>query len=90
MVEIVLDWVITSTSNSSKGPVCDSEYRKTIVGTNEFFWFAEVCKVQMEGYTGVTDNFGTYKFSEFKITRGPEGLYIFRPVTSSGVWILGD
>lgn len=84
MVEIVLDWVITSTSVNSKSPICDSEYRKTIIGTNEFFRLSEVCKVVMEGYTGVTDNFGTYKFADFKITRGPEGLYIFWPATASG------
>ncbi len=67
MVEIVLDRVITSTSLSSKSPICDSEYRKTIVGTHEFFRFAEACKVVMEGYTGVSDNFGTYKFADFKV-----------------------
>jgi len=39
MVEIVLDWIITSTSYSSKSPICDSEYRKSIVGTHEFFRF---------------------------------------------------
>ena len=44
----------------------------------------------MEGYTGVTDNFGTYKFGEFKISWGPEGLYIFWAATASGQRVLGD
>lgn len=64
-VEVEVERIITSTSLSTTGPVCDSDYRLNIIGTIEYFRLYEVCKVVMESYTGITDNYGAYKFVNF-------------------------
>ena len=50
----------------------------------------EVCKVVLENHSKLTDNFGAANFSDFKVTRGPEGLYTFKMVTNSFEQIESD
>lgn len=44
----------------------------------------------MEGYTGITDNFGTYNFNDFIVTWGPEGLYAFQVYTTTGAYVYSE
>jgi len=89
-VEVDVFRIITDTSSTSTRPICDSDYRKTILGTREFFRLDVVCKAVLSGYTGVTDNFGTYNFDSFTVLRGPEALYAFQVRTTSGTTIYSD
>lgn len=47
----------------------------------------EVCHVEMEGYWNTTDQFGIVNFTDFKILKGPEGLYTFKVATQSKEYV---